>query len=70
MLSYICYTMIDDGLNYERFLINVQFYLSCNCIIHCLILQERDKDHKLLNIDVIVSHLSSLFKPKYTVGVF
>uniref|UniRef100_A0A671Q518 Tyrosine-protein kinase n=1 Tax=Sinocyclocheilus anshuiensis TaxID=1608454 RepID=A0A671Q518_9TELE len=28
---------------------------------------ERDKDHKLLNMDVIVSHLSSLFKPKYTV---
>uniref|UniRef100_A0A673LH54 Tyrosine-protein kinase n=1 Tax=Sinocyclocheilus rhinocerous TaxID=307959 RepID=A0A673LH54_9TELE len=27
---------------------------------------ERDKDHKLLNMDVIVSHLSSLFKPKYT----
>lgn len=48
----------------------MQFYLSCYCIIHCLILQERDKDHKLLNMDVIVSHLSSLFKPKYTVGVF
>uniref|UniRef100_A0A671Q522 Tyrosine-protein kinase n=1 Tax=Sinocyclocheilus anshuiensis TaxID=1608454 RepID=A0A671Q522_9TELE len=30
---------------------------------------ERDKDHKLLNMDVIVSHLSSLFKPKYT-GVY
>uniref|UniRef100_A0A8C2C8K9 FES proto-oncogene, tyrosine kinase n=1 Tax=Cyprinus carpio TaxID=7962 RepID=A0A8C2C8K9_CYPCA len=29
---------------------------------------ERDKDHKLLNMDVIVSHLSGLFKPKYTVG--
>uniref|UniRef100_A0A8C2C2T5 Tyrosine-protein kinase n=1 Tax=Cyprinus carpio TaxID=7962 RepID=A0A8C2C2T5_CYPCA len=28
---------------------------------------ERDKDHKLLNMDVIVSHLSGLFKPKYTV---
>ncbi|XP_051947494.1 tyrosine-protein kinase Fes/Fps-like isoform X1 [Xyrauchen texanus] len=28
---------------------------------------ERDKDHKLLNIDAIVNHLSSLFKPKYTV---
>ncbi|XP_016403899.1 tyrosine-protein kinase Fes/Fps-like [Sinocyclocheilus rhinocerous] len=28
---------------------------------------EHDKDHKLLNMDVIVSHLSSLFKPKYTV---
>ncbi|XP_042615452.1 tyrosine-protein kinase Fes/Fps-like isoform X2 [Cyprinus carpio] len=28
---------------------------------------ERDKDHKLLNMDAIVSHLSSLFKPKYTV---
>uniref|UniRef100_A0A673K1U8 Tyrosine-protein kinase n=1 Tax=Sinocyclocheilus rhinocerous TaxID=307959 RepID=A0A673K1U8_9TELE len=27
---------------------------------------EHDKDHKLLNMDVIVSHLSSLFKPKYT----
>uniref|UniRef100_A0A672QC16 Tyrosine-protein kinase n=1 Tax=Sinocyclocheilus grahami TaxID=75366 RepID=A0A672QC16_SINGR len=27
---------------------------------------ERDKDHKLLNMDVIVTHLSSLFKPKYT----
>uniref|UniRef100_A0A671KRF9 Tyrosine-protein kinase n=1 Tax=Sinocyclocheilus anshuiensis TaxID=1608454 RepID=A0A671KRF9_9TELE len=27
---------------------------------------ECDKDHKLLNMDVIVSHLSSLFKPKYT----
>uniref|UniRef100_A0A8C1UJV9 FES proto-oncogene, tyrosine kinase n=1 Tax=Cyprinus carpio TaxID=7962 RepID=A0A8C1UJV9_CYPCA len=30
---------------------------------------ERDKDHKLLNMDVIVSHLSGLFKPKYT-GVY
>ncbi|XP_056607029.1 tyrosine-protein kinase Fes/Fps isoform X2 [Triplophysa dalaica] len=28
---------------------------------------ERDKEHKLLSMDVIVSHLSSLFKPKYTV---
>ncbi|KAG1959515.1 tyrosine-protein kinase Fes/Fps isoform X2 [Pimephales promelas] len=28
---------------------------------------ERDRDHKHLNIDVIVSHLSSLFKPKYMV---
>ncbi|XP_016140384.1 tyrosine-protein kinase Fes/Fps-like isoform X4 [Sinocyclocheilus grahami] len=31
---------------------------------------ERDKDHKLLNMDVIVTHLSSLFKPKYTSSVF
>ncbi|XP_016307798.1 tyrosine-protein kinase Fes/Fps-like [Sinocyclocheilus anshuiensis] len=31
---------------------------------------ECDKDHKLLNMDVIVSHLSSLFKPKYTSSVF
>ncbi|KTG32590.1 hypothetical protein cypCar_00015757 [Cyprinus carpio] len=31
--------------------------------------KERDKDHKLLNMDAIVSHLSSLFKPKYT-GVY
>uniref|UniRef100_A0A8C1UPF4 Tyrosine-protein kinase n=1 Tax=Cyprinus carpio TaxID=7962 RepID=A0A8C1UPF4_CYPCA len=31
---------------------------------------ERDKDHKLLNMDVIVSHLSGLFKPKYTSSVF
>ncbi|XP_052417407.1 tyrosine-protein kinase Fes/Fps isoform X1 [Carassius gibelio] len=31
---------------------------------------ERDKDHKLLNVDVIVGHLSSLFKPKYTSSVF
>ncbi|KAA0722868.1 Tyrosine-protein kinase [Triplophysa tibetana] len=28
---------------------------------------ERDKEHKVLNMEVIVSHLSSLFKPKYTV---
>ncbi|XP_051577816.1 tyrosine-protein kinase Fes/Fps-like isoform X2 [Myxocyprinus asiaticus] len=28
---------------------------------------ECDKDHKLLSMDAIVNHLSSLFKPKYTV---
>ncbi|XP_026071971.1 tyrosine-protein kinase Fes/Fps-like isoform X3 [Carassius auratus] len=31
---------------------------------------EREKDHRHLNVDVIVSHLSSLFKPKYTSSVF
>ncbi|KAL7866795.1 hypothetical protein AOLI_G00146090 [Acnodon oligacanthus] len=31
---------------------------------------EREKDNRLLNVDGIISHLSSLFKPKYMSSVF
>ncbi|XP_062868671.1 tyrosine-protein kinase Fes/Fps [Trichomycterus rosablanca] len=31
---------------------------------------ERDKDFKLVSMDTIINHLSSLFKPKYTSSVF